>query len=339
MKTLVWLHKWLSVVVFIQLLVWLGTGLYFNLRDEQKAQGNIFRVNNIASSTVDADRLVPIASLIESIAQRNKKPILSVKLIWVNNQWAYLLSHQQVWHSYYLSDVSLVNAYSGQPLVINNIAAQRIASTTYNGEGKVVSNQLLTPPIDDLPKEQNPVWRIQYNDGLNTSIYVRANSGALVSHANDQTRFDQLMFRLHFMDYANTGSFNHPLIIVFALLTFILSFTGFIWLIIRVKEGQLRLFFSQGVTQFSVVSVPTNVETTVLTDSNDSLLESIKAHHIQIKNSCGGGGSCGQCIVQLEGKLNTSIADKEQLSLEQRKQGFRLACQQRSAGIKRVVIS
>lgn len=77
----------------------------------------------------------------------------------------------------------------------------------------------------------------------------------------------------------------------------------------------------------------------MITDSNNSLLESIKAHHIQIKNSCGGGGSCGQCIVQLEGKFNTSIADKEQLSLEQRKQGFRLACQQRSAGIKRVVIS
>ena len=27
------LHKWLSLLVFVQLLIWLGTGLFFNLMD------------------------------------------------------------------------------------------------------------------------------------------------------------------------------------------------------------------------------------------------------------------------------------------------------------------
>ena len=37
------LHKWLSLLVGLQLLVWLGTGLYFNLMDHQKASGNQYK--------------------------------------------------------------------------------------------------------------------------------------------------------------------------------------------------------------------------------------------------------------------------------------------------------
>ena len=40
LSTIKKLHKWLSLVVFIQLFIWLGTGLFFNLMDHDKARGN-----------------------------------------------------------------------------------------------------------------------------------------------------------------------------------------------------------------------------------------------------------------------------------------------------------
>ena len=43
LSTIKSLHKWLSLLVFIQLFIWLGTGLFFNLMDHDKAGGNQYR--------------------------------------------------------------------------------------------------------------------------------------------------------------------------------------------------------------------------------------------------------------------------------------------------------
>ena len=51
------LHKWLSLLVGIQLLLWLGTGLFFNLMDPQKASGNQYRQKTVPVH-VDMARLI-----------------------------------------------------------------------------------------------------------------------------------------------------------------------------------------------------------------------------------------------------------------------------------------
>ena len=39
------LHKWASLLVGLQLMIWLLTGLYFNVVDHETASGNIYRSN------------------------------------------------------------------------------------------------------------------------------------------------------------------------------------------------------------------------------------------------------------------------------------------------------
>ena len=46
-------------------------------------------------------------------------------------------------------------------------------------------------------------------------------------------RLDDLMFTLHFMDYTGTGFFNHPLIVIFAIATSLLTLSGGYLLISR----------------------------------------------------------------------------------------------------------
>lgn len=75
------------------------------------------------------------------------------------------------------------------------------------------------------------MWQVQAQDDNNTSIYLDAVTGQVLRHANDDFRLKDLMFKLHFMDYGNTGGFNHWLIICFAIATLLLSITGVTWLV------------------------------------------------------------------------------------------------------------
>ena len=39
------LHKWASVIVGVQFLIWLGSGMYFNFMDHTKAAGHTYKVH------------------------------------------------------------------------------------------------------------------------------------------------------------------------------------------------------------------------------------------------------------------------------------------------------
>jgi Na+-transporting NADH:ubiquinone oxidoreductase subunit F len=92
-----------------------------------------------------------------------------------------------------------------------------------------------------LPKEHNEVWQININDDLYTSIYVDAGSGVIISHVNDDKRFADFFFMLHFMDYGSLGNFNNWQIIFFSMLMLALSLSGFIWVIDLARKRKYKV--------------------------------------------------------------------------------------------------
>lgn len=113
-------------------------------------------------------------------------------------------------------------------------------------------------------------------------------------------RLDDLMFTLHFMDYTGTGFFNHPLIVIFAIATSLLTLSGGYLLISR--------------------SGPTGQQ---------------QAWHPS-PSECGGAGTCGKCRVQCT--PNTPVTDVEQHHLNQQQlaHGIRLGCQQQVGACQQV---
>ena len=85
------------------------------------------------------------------------------------------------------------------------------------------------------------MWQVAVEDENNTTIYLDSITGQVLRHANDDFRLKDLMMKLHFMDYGNSGGFNHWLIIAFAFATLFLSITGVTWLIQQYRSGLLKL--------------------------------------------------------------------------------------------------
>lgn len=237
------LHKWLSVLIGLQLLIWLGTGLFFNLMDHNKSRGNEYRVKSAGYSVIEHDRLLTLNTILKQ--SELKQPVNTIKLIELLGKPYYLLNHYQGLYQHFYNEHSLVNAYTGEQVIINDEMAQALAHNSYSGNGEIRSTQKVSPPIGDFLKEKNTVWQVDFDDKLNTSVYVDANSGRLVGHSNDDKRFADFFFMLHFMDFGSTGGFNNWLIILFALFTLVFCLTGVIWVLELLSKGRYQRAFSK----------------------------------------------------------------------------------------------
>lgn len=312
-------HKWLALLVAIQLLIWLGTGLYFNSLMDSAS-------NITTEQPVQHEAYLPGLQLFP-LQELPAPPPLSIKLIWILGTPYYALHYNQPLHDYFKQERRLFDAVSGKPWQITPRHVSRIADLAYTGNGLAAEPELVMPPIADLPRQQNPLWRINFADEVHTSLYLDAQTGHVIKHTNDHQRFDDLMFTLHFMDYAGSGSFNHWLIIITAAITCLLSVTGGYLLLksgIRSKPGNLSASHAITITR------TTRQPETIFTSSSSSLFAALAKQNIHLPSECGGGGTCGKCRVQVAPDSPVSEAEHYHLNTEQLAKGYRLGCQQQA---------
>ena len=231
------IHKWASLLIGLQILIWLTSGLIFNVIDHNKARGNAYRQTVMTEQSTLANKaLLPVKSVLKlypATLELNQVSILS--------QPYYLLTQQQGLYRHFANSYHLVNAITGELTLVDEPFAKAIAKATYNGPGNIKSVALISPPITDFLKHKNSSWQINFTDDLATSVYVEQGSGRLVGHSNSDKRFADFFFMLHFMDYGSAGSFNTIQIILFAFITLWLTLSGLIWTLHMLRKGQYRL--------------------------------------------------------------------------------------------------
>jgi hypothetical protein len=232
------LHRWLSLVVFAQLMIWIVTGLYFNLMDHRKASGNQYRtqlVHNIAQ--FNGNKLYPITQVVNHYPKA-----IRIELVERLNKPFYLVTVGQGLYQHFPREQRLIDGYSGESITLTQALAEQIALRSVKPDALTIiaSSQLTPAPLAELPKHQNSAWQINLDNSEQTSIYVDSQSGAILGHVDNDKRLADLMFTLHFMDYRNLGHFNHWWLQLLALLTFIFALTGVYWVVHLIKQRQYR---------------------------------------------------------------------------------------------------
>ncbi|MBY5923373.1 2Fe-2S iron-sulfur cluster-binding protein [Ferrimonas balearica] len=309
-------HKWAALAVGLQMLIWIGTGIYFNLVDHQRIGGHQYH-QRAPEPAWSLDQLVDPTPLLEQYA-----PVVRLTLVDRAGHPYYQLEHQRQLYARQTQTLTLIDAVSGDVVAINPDLASAIARASYGGPGAISEVTALPPRSAELPKEENPVWRVAFADDLETVAFVDASSGRLVAHQNRHSREAALMLKLHFMDYTNQGGFNHPLMWLFALLSLALSLSG-LTLLLRRLGSNLRHWHARRV----VLHTPGGAHQLRLAP-RQSVLEGMQREGLAVRSECGGGGSCGRCRIRLEPGSPISAAEQRFLSPRHLEQGWRLACQQ-----------
>lgn len=225
------LHYWLGAIVSLQLLVWLVTGVYFNLTPHDELKGMVYNHSHHIEPKalkIDPERLL---SAEEVLALPPNNTVEQLTLQMIAEQPVYMLDNQVQRYQHQCQQQSLRHAYSGKPFVIDRHIATQLALNSYMGPGEFISINKLEKAHTEWPKQCNPMWQVNMADELETRIYINAVNGQLIGHKNQQTQVADFMFKLHFMDYLHQGSFNNPFSWLFGLMMLILSLTGLYWVI------------------------------------------------------------------------------------------------------------
>ncbi len=331
------IHKWTSVFVGIQFLFWLVSGFYFTIMEH--GSGNKYKesVKNIA--IIEPDKLIEPGIILATNHETKDKKVISVKIISILDEPYYLLTHQKGLYQHQKQDISLVHGYTGELALIDEKMASRLANASYNGPGEIGSINKMSAPISDFPKEKNDVWQINFDDEINTSVYINAATGKVVKHSNDDKRLADFFFMLHFMDYGSEGGFNSWQIILFAIVALWLTLTGMIWTIELGFNGQYKVsLFSKNKQLISVFKSSDNQVKALKFSEKLNLLDGLAKHKVKLPSTCEGGGVCGKCKIKLSKDTKITLAEQHHLTQSKLESGIRLACQHSCKDITEITL-
>ncbi len=208
------LHKWLGLVIGLQIVLWVAGGFVMSFFDIDQVRGTHNKAKQ-APISIDSAVTFDSSQLIRSLDFSPK----SIEL----KQW----QDRLVWLVKDKKNSRVVDAQTGKLLSpFKQTMAEKVARNDFSGNGDLISSQLISEPLSEIRGRQLPLWQLQFNDNDNTRIYVSQATGEVVARRNDTWRLFDFFWMLHIMDYKERDNFNHPLLVIAALIALLMSLSG-----------------------------------------------------------------------------------------------------------------
>lgn len=306
------IHKWIGLLIGLQLVLWMSSGFVMSLLDADKVRGREFRAPPASQQPWPKDAM-PVSRVLSSATEAAQ----NVSTGWLLDQPVYRLSGEKV--------VRLFNARSGERVELDTASARRLAIASYRGPGAPGEAQLVEQSLETRTHD-GKVWRIPFSDANDTTVYL-SQQGDVLEHRNNSWRLFDVFWMLHIMDYTGRQDFNNPLVVSAAVGGFWLALSG-IWLLLT--SFSLAEFIPKRwrSTRSLLVHAPDGSRLRSLRGSaGDTVFVALAGQGLRLPSNCGGGQSCGLCEVRVRGGAPAATsADRALLSKAKIEAGHRLAC-------------
>lgn len=194
-------HKWLALISAIQIMIWLGSGVYMVLMDIEFIRGK-----HLTDHTKTAEFSVSPPSYSINDLLRDHPQATDITLYVTQG------------HLYYSAQIDnklqQLDATTGkiQPLLAED-QARKAAVQVYTGTANIIGATLHqhTVPAEISPR-LIPVWQLEFDDMAHSSLYISAITGRLVSTRHDYWRLFDILWMLHIMDYDTREDVHNPLL-------------------------------------------------------------------------------------------------------------------------------
>lgn len=215
-------HKWLALLVGIQIVFWVVSGLFFTIIPIERIRSEIL-IRPSQAQTLDTATLASLANL------RGDGNALPIKLT-IERRPA--------------GQVVIAEFADAHPILFDAMTLQRLSPLSAE-QAKTVARAHVTltsaPTGATLVTEETaeyrgalPAWRVQFPDG-GLSVYVAQNTGAVTARRSDLWRLYDTLWALHIMDWKNHENFNHPLIIIVTVITLLSVIAGIVLIPYRIR--------------------------------------------------------------------------------------------------------
>ena len=198
-------HKYLSLIISIQLLLWTISGIYFAFNKIELVRGEQYIIKDKPSS-IEINNL-NISS--------NVKNIEIFKRL---NQW--------------VVKVEMDAGFKYQDLLGNEVY-----ELSPNEAIEVVKLKTILSPIDAIKINESsarsefrgrslPIYKIKTDSSDDTNVYVDVMSGKIVAIRSDSWRVWDFLWGAHIIDYRQRDNINNILLKIFSILALLSSLSG-----------------------------------------------------------------------------------------------------------------
>ena len=196
------LHKWLGLIVGIPIVLWILSGFYMVVVDLDFIHGDSL-VRNLR---VPLGEEMPQLSFTEVAHQFEDVTQVSLRALPGFAAPVYEVTTG--------AKKTLIDAVTGQRLSpLSEDAIGKLARQYYAGDGALA---LLTLIERDAPLEiqtrARPLWRADFDDRLETSLYIPPDTGLLVTRRHRFWRWFYFLWMFHIMDFDTRMDMNNSLL-------------------------------------------------------------------------------------------------------------------------------
>ena len=216
-------HKWVGVVIGIQVLLWVAGGLVMSAFPIELVRGETQAAHDEPIPIGAQEFGVDLPSTLATFSA-----VSAIETVRVAGRL--FLRADRIGQPPVLIDARDGRLIDG----IDEATARAVANHDFTGAGRVMAADLAAETTSEY-RGALPVWRIRFDDPRETTIYVSPTSGQVVARRNDIWRLYDFFWMLHIMDYKERVDFNNALLIGASALALLLAATGFWLLFYRVR--------------------------------------------------------------------------------------------------------
>ncbi|PQZ82778.1 MULTISPECIES: PepSY domain-containing protein [unclassified Brevundimonas] len=218
------IHKWVGLVVGIQVLFWVGGGLVMTAIPIETVRSE-HRIKTPPPIALPLDRALPLAE----VARLSGVSPMRAELKTTQRGPAWVLTSTD-------GKPVVLAADTGRPFgAMTASEASHLAVAAYRGQAAPSPAVLL----DQAPKEtgrDGPLWRVDFHDAERTTFYLSPETGEVVTRRSGVWRIYDFFWRLHILDFKTGENFNHPTLVAITALTLGVAITGIILLWIKLSR-------------------------------------------------------------------------------------------------------
>lgn len=223
------LHKWLGLIVGLQLILWTASGVMFAWLDHHEVMAE-----HIVSPTPSV--LLPAKAVAGPSAWLASYPPGSIYELRLGS-----VLDEPIWRIELADRVEMRSAVDGARVQLDEPRVRRLALAHYVGEGRLEAITYQSASSLETRKS-GAVWQVRFDDAQRTALYFAADDGHFVAARNSSWRLFDFFWMLHTMDYAGRDNFNNPLVITVATGALWLSLSGLLLLTRSFRRQDFAMF-------------------------------------------------------------------------------------------------
>lgn len=217
-KTTYLAHRWIGLVVSLQLLAWSLGGFIFSVLDIDQVHGD--HESRMRQSSDISPSLFPIE--VQSALKEQGVDSISTALLIDRGLGAFweINSTDGAWFGRVDRDGNIAG-------LITPEQAHAVASDDFIPDAEVSSVTLIEHnPPSEYRGGKLPAYQVAMDHPKETRIYIDASTGRIMARRNKSWRTFDFFWMLHTMDYKGRDNFNHPLLTIASSLAVATSSTG-----------------------------------------------------------------------------------------------------------------